>query len=166
AAARRAVSDELVPAWPAGMPRPAPSRLPRTSREGAAAVYLPACINRIFGSDGTSVPEALVAVSARAGAPLWIPDDVAGTCCATPWQSKGYRAGAEWMAAHTLGALRRWSGGGELPVVIDATSCAQGLLEAGADVEVIDSVRWARERLLPNLRVGRRVRRAVVHPTC
>ena len=29
---------------------------------------------------------------ARAGLPLWIPDDVAGHCCATPWSSKGYRA--------------------------------------------------------------------------
>ena len=71
----------------------------RRAREGAAAVYLPACINRIFGRArgaarrGPSLAEALVAVSARAGLPVWIPPDVAGHCCATPWSSKGYAGG-------------------------------------------------------------------------
>jgi D-lactate dehydrogenase len=91
---------------------------------------------------------------------------VAGTCCATPWQSKGFREGFEHMSGRTVGALRRWSGDGALPVVIDATSCTQGLLEAGAEgLEVLDAVQWA-ARLLPSLTVRRRVPRAVVHPTC
>ena len=50
--------------------------------------------------------EALVAVSARAGLALWIPPDVAGHCCATPWSSKGYRSGQDLMAAKTAAALR------------------------------------------------------------
>ena len=95
-AARRALSSDLVPEWPHNMPPPAEATLPSTSREGAAAVYLPACVNRIFGrargaNGSRSLPEALVAVSARAGLELWIPADVAGHCCATPWTSKGYR---------------------------------------------------------------------------
>ena len=49
-ALRNVISSELVPDWPAEMPRPAPARLPITTRDGAAAVYLPACINRIFGN--------------------------------------------------------------------------------------------------------------------
>ena len=49
ALARRAVSAELVPEWEPPMPPPAPSGLPPSTREGAAAVYLPACVNRIFG---------------------------------------------------------------------------------------------------------------------
>ena len=35
--------------WPPNMPDAAPAKLPATNRSGAAAVYLPACINRIFG---------------------------------------------------------------------------------------------------------------------
>ncbi len=46
---RALLSDELVPSWPPNMPLPGPARPPRTSRDGAAAVYLPACVNRIFG---------------------------------------------------------------------------------------------------------------------
>jgi D-lactate dehydrogenase len=182
-AARRAVSRELVPEWPANMPPPAPSRLPATSREGAAAVYVPACINRMFGrprgsGDGPTLPEALVAVSARAGLPVWIPDDVAGSCCATPWTSKGYADGAAWMARHTVAALWRWSDEGALPVVIDASSCALGLaseLEPHLDeqgkerhgrLEIVDSVAWAHDRLLPRLTLGRRLRSIAVHPPC
>jgi D-lactate dehydrogenase len=169
-AVRRRVSTDVVPTWPPNMPRAAPPRLPATQRAGAAAVYLPACINRIFGNPrslagGPTLPEALVEVSARAGLPLWIPDDVSGHCCATPWSSKGYVRGQELMSARTAAALARWTAGGELPVVIDATSCAHGLHGEG-QVEILDSIEWAHDRLLPRLKVSRRVGRVALHPTC
>jgi D-lactate dehydrogenase len=170
---RSRVSADLVPAWPEdGMPPPAPASLPSTAREGAAAVYMPACINRIFGNPrGTSarptLPEALVEVSKRAGLPLWIPDDAAGNCCAVPWSSKGYTRGKEFMAAQMRESLERWTDGGRLPFVIDASSCAHGLIQdVGAEVEVLDSIAWAHDRLLPQLEVRRRVGALAVHPTC
>jgi D-lactate dehydrogenase len=182
-ALRRAAGDELVPEWAEALPRAAPSRLPATRREGAAAVYLPACINRIFGPsrrDGGSrwLPEALVEVSARAGLPLWIPADAPGHCCATPWSSKGFRDGHSLMAHRLAESLWRWTEGGALPVVIDASSCAHGVLadvpealepeprERMAGVQVIDAVTWGLERLLPRLEVSRRTATATVHPTC
>src|SRR5207248_7727340 len=114
-----------------------------------------ACINRIFGNArGTparpTLPEALVELSRRAGLPLWIPDDVAGHCCATPWTSKGYTGGREYMTSKVRESLGRWTGNGELPLVIDASSCAHGLIQdVGAEVEVLDSIAWAHDRLLP-----------------
>ena len=106
--------------------------LPATRREGAAAVYFTACVNRIFGhapghERATSIAEALVAVSLRAGLPLWIPEDVGGHCCATIWHSKGYERGNALMANRTLESLWRWSDGGQLPIVCDASSCSLGL---------------------------------------
>ncbi|MEK6278333.1 MAG: FAD-binding and (Fe-S)-binding domain-containing protein [Actinomycetota bacterium] len=181
-ALRAAVSDELVPAWPPNMPPPAKAKLPATSREGAAAVYLPACINRIFGPAGgsgaRSLPEALVAVSERAGAPLWIPEDAPGHCCATPWNSKGYQQGNDLMANKTVEALWRWSGEGELPVVTDANSCTLGLREDArpflseenaerhGDLEILDAIAWAHDRLLPELPIQRRLGSVAIHPTC
>jgi D-lactate dehydrogenase len=167
---RAAVSHELVPAWPAGMPRPARA-LPPTARAGAAAVYLPACVNRIFGhargaERDLGLPAALAAVSERAGLPVWIPPDVAGHCCGTPWSSKGYRAGHAYMANRTVAALRRWTDDGRLPVVIDASSCAHALVEDADGIEVLDSIAWAHDRLLPELTVLRRLRSAAVHPSC
>ena len=58
-AARTALGDEFVPEWGEAMPPPASPRLPSTGRDGAAAVYFPACINRIFGPPGLA--EAMVA---------------------------------------------------------------------------------------------------------
>ncbi len=183
AALRRRVSSDLVPAWPANMPAPSPGRLPATERAGAAAVYLPACINRIFGNPRDTparptLPEALVEVSRRAGTPVWIPENVGGHCCATPWSSKGYGRGSDFMARRTADALWRWTGEGRLPVVIDATSCAHGLLQDVASsldderrarydrMEVLDSIAWAHDHLMARLTVARRVGTVAVHPTC
>jgi D-lactate dehydrogenase len=182
-AARSLLSDELVPSWPSNMPLPAPAYPPATSREGATAVYLPACVNRIFGrprgdGSGLGLQEAMVELSARAGQPVWIPEDAPGHCCGVPWLSKGYREGADLMGNRTVAALWSWSGEGELPVVIDASSCTLGLTEevvprlSGENaerhgkLEILDSVAWAHQRLLPNLEVPRRLGSVAVHPTC
>ena len=181
-AARSFISRDLVPEWGEKMP-PAAAELPATSSHGAAAVYLPACINRMFGRSKAdrgelSLPEALVAVSARAGRPVWIPDDVAGTCCSVPFSSKGFRDAHSFKANQTVERLWRWSGGGTLPVVVDASSCTHGLTDPGpgvlteenearhAEVELIDSVAWAERFLLPELQVNHKVGSVTVHPTC
>ena len=154
------------------LPGAAPE-LPFTVREGAAAVYLPSCVNRIVGSSpGTparpSVPYALVAISQRAGLPLWIPDDVVGSCCGLPWSSKGYERGHDHMAASTAASLRRWVADSELPVVIDATSCAHELIEdGGADgVQILDSIAWVHDHLLDRLEISHKLGGVAVHPPC
>ncbi len=155
------------------VPRPAPARLPRTRRAGAAAVYLPACTNRIFGNPRRSeaspgLPEALVTISSRAGKPVWIPDDVSGQCCGMPWSSKGYERGHRLIAERIADALRRWSDDGRLPVVIDSSSCALALKrEIAVDgVEILDSIEWVHDHLLPDLAVERKLPRVAVHPNC
>ncbi|MFD5394089.1 FAD-binding and (Fe-S)-binding domain-containing protein [Streptomyces sp. NPDC127097] len=181
-AARKAVPPGLVPEWLPHMPGAAPRTRPASRRVGAAAVYYPACVNRIFGPPagfpGLSLPEAVVAVSRRAGRPVWIPPDVAGTCCATIWHSKGYRRGTEVMANRIVEAAWGWTAGGRLPVVVDASSCTLGLahevvpyLTPGnralhEELTVVDSVVWAAEELLPRLETVREVSSAVLHPTC
>ncbi|MDI3404112.1 FAD-binding and (Fe-S)-binding domain-containing protein [Streptomyces cavernicola] len=178
--ARRAVHPDLVPEWLPEIPGPAARRLPTTSRVGAAAVYYPACVNRIFGGpeEELSLAQSVVAVSARAGKPVWIPDDVTGTCCATIWHSKGYEAGNRVMANRIVEAAWGWTAGGRLPLVVDASSCTLGIAhevvpylsddnrELHAELTVVDSLVWAAEELLPHLTVLRTVGSAVVHTTC
>ncbi len=181
-ALRRVVSHDLMPAWARAMPAAAVP-LPATVRDGAAAVYFSACVNRIFGAAPRrpahpSLPEALVAVSARAGQPLWIPPDVAGHCCATVWHSKGYEDANTHAANRTVESLWRWTDGGTLPVVCDASSCSFGLVSEivpyltaenrarHARLTLFDSIGWVHDRLLPQLTVHRRVGSAVLHPSC
>ncbi|GHI83880.1 FAD-binding and (Fe-S)-binding domain-containing protein [Streptomyces xanthophaeus] len=181
-AARKAVRPDLVPRWLPQMPGAAARRLPATERVGAAAVYYPACVNRIFGGPrdrpGPSLPEAVVAVSQRAGLPVWIPHDVTGTCCATIWHSKGYDAGNRLMANRIVEAAWGWTAGGRLPLVVDASSCTLGIAHEvvpyltednralHAELRIVDSVVWAAQDLLPHLEIRRTVASAVLHPTC
>jgi len=178
-----------------GLPPPASGTLPTTQRQGATAVYVPSCTNRIFGpntgADGPetghidtfearrhSVVEALVEVSARAGLPVWIPDEVAGSCCGLPWSSKGFGDAHRHKANEMVERLWAWSGEGALPVVIDAASCTESIGKQGegvlseenaerlAQLEILDSVAWAHDRLLPKLEVAGKIGSATVHPTC
>ncbi|MER6104978.1 FAD-binding and (Fe-S)-binding domain-containing protein [Streptomyces sp. NPDC001832] len=180
--ARKAVRPDLVPEWLPEIPGAAARKLPRTSRVGASAVYYPACVNRIFGGPeghrGPSLPQAVVAVSARAGKPVWIPDDVAGTCCSTIWHSKGYDAGNAVMANRIVEAAWGWTAGGRLPLVVDASSCTLGIAhevvpyltddnrELHRELTIVDSLVWAADELLPELTVLRKTGSAVLHPTC
>lgn len=178
----------------AGLPPAASGKLPATHREAASAVYIPSCTNRIFGRPAVDGPEsgvgvhisahrrslavALVEVSARAGLPVWIPADVAGSCCGLPWGSKGFGEAHRHKANEMVERLWRWSGEGELPVVIDAASCTHAVAEPGegvlgeenaarlGELQILDSVAWAHDRLLPRLEVARKVGSATVHPTC
>jgi D-lactate dehydrogenase len=95
-----------------------------------------------------------------------------------PWSSKGFGEAHRHKANEMVGRLWEWSGEGALPVVIDAASCTQGVTEPGegvlsersaerlAALEILDSVAWAHDRLLPQLEVGAKVGSATVHPTC
>jgi D-lactate dehydrogenase len=157
------------------LPGAASSQLPATIHTGAAAVYVPSCTNRIFAG---SPIEAMVEVSARAGLPVWIPDEVAGSCCGLPWSSKGFGQAHRHKANELVERLWAWSGQGALPIVIDAASCTNSVLEPGDGVleevnverlvrlEILDSVSWAYDRLLPWLEVSEKVATATVHPTC
>jgi D-lactate dehydrogenase len=110
--------------------------------------------------------------------PVWIPDDVAGSCCGLPWSSKGFGEAHRHKANEMVERLWGWSGEGALPIVVDAASCTQGIADPGDGVlseenagrlsklEIVDSVAWAHDRLLPKLEVGDKVVSATVHPTC
>jgi D-lactate dehydrogenase len=159
----------------ASLPGAASAKLPATLHTGAAAVYVPSCTNRIFAG---SPIESLVEVSARAGLPVWIPEDVVGSCCGLPWSSKGHGEAHRLKANEMIERLWGWSNEGALPIVIDAASCTNGVTEPGegvlgeenaehlATLEILDSVSWAHDRLLPWLEVSEKVGSVTVHPTC
>ena len=170
-----------------------PVRLPETEREGAAAVYVPSCTNRIFGRN-------LSMGLKREAWPVFSPSQALAGALAEVSREPGCRSGSRPMspaaAAACRGALKasatrtgtrrtrwssasgRWSGEGGLPVVIDAASCTGAVAEPGegvlgeenaerlAAMTILDSVAWAHDRLLPQLEIARQVGSATVHPTC
>lgn len=181
--ARNVVSPDLLPTVPGALPQAA-SKLPATTREGATALYFPACINRIFGkpagarSDSVELPQAVVELGRRSGRPVWIPGDVTGDCCGTPWSSKGYKEGFEHQAQKIVRDLWHWSDHGELPIIVDAASCTHGLLDnvphvlSPADLKlwkqlkIVDVVEWLRDEVVEFLPIYENAGKIAVHPTC
>lgn len=163
-AVRQVIDPDLMYTAREGLPPAATWDPPRTTRKNAAAVYFPACINRMFGDDHGSIAHTLVNLSARAGQPLWIPE-VDGLCCGTPFSSKGFKDAKEYMADKLREAILEWTDGGRLPVVCDAASCTHGIVENIPDVNLLDAVEWAHS-LLPHLTVSHKLDNLVIHPTC
>ncbi|MDK8700073.1 FAD-binding and (Fe-S)-binding domain-containing protein [Corynebacterium pseudodiphtheriticum] len=181
--ARTVINPDLVPAVPGALPKAA-SRLPATERSGANAVYFPACVNRIFGRpagsdpDTVDLPRAMVELARRSGQSLWIPDDVTGFCCGTPWSSKGYQDGFSHQAHAIVRKFHEWSDGGKLPIIIDASSCTHGLLSgvpAALDAEtkqlydelhIIDIVEWLHKDVIDYLPIHHDMGTIAVHPAC
>jgi D-lactate dehydrogenase len=164
------------------MPRPARAVPSLTRRDGAAAVYFPACLSRVFGllpgeRSETSLMDALVAISARAGKPVWIPPDVAGTCCGVPFSSKGYADAHEEAVSRAIDRFWAWSDEGRLPIVVDTSPCTYGFLHARPflkeecharfdKLRILDGITWVHDELLPRLTVRSRAGRVALHPVC
>jgi D-lactate dehydrogenase len=171
-----------MPVWTADMPRPVRGGIPRTNRASAQAVYFPACISRTMGHlpgeiSEQSLMQATVAVSARAGVPVWIPEDVAGKCCGTPYSSKGFEESHHAMVNRTIESFWQWSSEGELPIMIDTSPCTYGLVHAREyltpenqqrfdRLKIVDSLDFVHDQLLPNLKVIHPERSVALHPVC
>jgi D-lactate dehydrogenase len=178
----RAVAGGEFPLWSAEMPRAAARSIPRTDAADAQAVYFPSCLSRTLGAlpgeaAEMSLMEAVVAVAGRAGVPVFLPDDVEGTCCGVPFSSKGYAAAHAVAVNLAVERLFRWSDGGRLPVFVDTSPCAYGVLhsrealtEANRQrfdaLTIRDGVEFVHDVLLPKLRVERKEGSAVLHPVC
>lgn len=166
---RRVLDADVLPQYDRGLDRGG-KRREVLQDQAAEAVLFSACVGTMFGdAGGLGADGALRALSERAGVRLRTPDDLPSLCCGTPWRSKGHRAGYERMAGLVRASLDEATDGGRLPVVVDASSCAEGLVGVLADVSdvtVLDAVTFAREHLLPRLTVTRPAPAVVVHPTC
>jgi D-lactate dehydrogenase len=169
-AARALAGAEQVPAWSTDLPRGGRSRrrgLPAVTPE---AVYLPACVNTMFGTEDGGVQDAFEQLCATADIALLVPRDIDSLCCGTPWSSKGMATGYAAMKARTVSAVRSATRDGALPLVCDASSCTEGLIKMLQDeapqVTVIDAVQFTAEKVLPQLSHRPRLRSLTVHPTC
>ena len=156
--------------------------IPRTDPAGAQAVYFPSCISRVMGRipgepEDSSLMEVMVELARRAGVPVFIPGDVAGTCCGTPFSSKGLSRAHGIAINAAVERCWRWSGEGKLPVVIDTSPCTYGFKTARAylteenqerfdKLTFLDAIEFVHDELLPKLAVKTKSRSVALHPVC
>lgn len=162
--ARRVAGTELVPAFGDDLPGPGPRRLVRNDAT-PDLIFFPACVGALFApaGPGLGAARAFARMCDRAGLQIATPEGIAGLCCSTPWESKGLTGGAQTMTEKVRKALSGTDPG--LPVVCDAASCTQGLSELTGR-QVLDTVTFTAQTILPRLGALPKLGRVVVHPTC
>ncbi len=172
--ALRRLSGGVLPKWSPALPRPvrfvAP---PRRAAAGAARiVYFPSCAARNMGAQrGDDATEPLPATASRlferAGFEVVFPARMDGLCCGQPFESKGLMAAADAKSAELETALSDASEGGRLPIVFDTSPCAYRMRRFLAGrLDVVDSIAFVRERVLPAVAIERTPGPVAVHPVC
>jgi D-lactate dehydrogenase len=156
--------------------------VPATQHAGAQAVYLPSCISRVMGrlpgeATDASLMEVTVELGRRAGIPVFIPSDVTGTCCGTPFSSKGFSRAHAIAINAAIERCWRWSEEGNLPIVIDTSPCTYGFRTARGylteenqqrfdRIRFLDAIEFVHDKLLPELPVKTKSRSVALHPVC
>jgi D-lactate dehydrogenase len=171
-AARAVVGKDVVPLWSEELPGGGPRRArPRPSGD-ADAVYVPACVNTMFGPvTGPGVQVSFEQLCAQAGLTLLVPDEIESLCCGTPWTSKGILKGKAIMKERVLRVLAVATENWRLPIVCDASSCTEGLIryieeDAQIKATIIDAVQFVADRVLPVLGAYQKLDSVTLHQTC
>jgi D-lactate dehydrogenase len=179
--AMKRVLGENFSEWMTDTPYAA-GAVPKTRRERATAVYFPACISRVMGRlpgepEERSLMEVMVDVAGRAGMPLYIPKDVAGTCCGTPFSSKGLTRAHAITVNAAVEKFWRWSEQGRLPIVVDTSPCTYGFKNSRPSLtpenqsrfdklKFVDAIEFVHDDLLPRLQVKSKSHSVALHPVC
>jgi len=156
--------------------------VPRTQRAGAHAIYFPSCISRVMGRlpgepKDWSVMEVTVELARRAGVLMFIPGDVAGMCCGTPFSSKGFSRAHVIAINVAVERCWRWTEEGKLPIVIDTSPCTYGFRTARGYLSeenqqrydrmiFLDAIEFVHDELLPKLHIKTKSRSVALHPVC
>lgn len=170
---RAIAGTDVVPLLTKEMPGGGPIRKPEV-KANPDAIFLPACVGSMFGSQhgcGTGVAGAVRQLAELAGMTLSTPDGVKELCCGTPWKSKGLPSGYETMSTKLVDYVVKATDNGRLPLVSDNVSCSEGMEIAlknkgVTNIHVYDAVEWVAEHVAPKLPEVKKAGTAVVHPTC
>ena len=149
--------------------RPGPGAPKSRSAAGTGehVVYFPACPTRMFGANETpydllSTPDAMVALLARAGFDVVVPEGLDGQCCGQPFLSKGFPEDA----ARVGNRLAEKLAPRDARVLTDASTCAKHLKEHHGEITVADSAEFLVAEVLPRLTLTRPIPAVAVHQNC
>lgn len=173
--------NDSLPHWNKYLPKPA--AIPNTSKKNADFVYFPCCMSRIFGKpdvsgeDANSIMDTLLWLSRKAGAEVKIPEEIKNHCCGMAFSSKGFEEEFQRVFSKTIEMLYENSNKGELPVIVDSSSCCYTLKNPGnienPDIEAkwrsltfLDSIEFTYFYLLDKVKIRKKVDKVILHNTC
>jgi D-lactate dehydrogenase len=147
---------------------------------GSAIVYFPACITRMMGSYAghkKNAIEAFLSVCNKAKIDVHVLQGIAGACCSQVFSSKGFGDAHRYTANKIVDQMWQSSRQGNLPIVIDVSSCAYTLhhIRPALEMEmqqkfdaltIMDSVEFLHDMVMPFIKVEPLPRSIVLHPVC
>ena len=165
----RRVIPGPIPMWTPDLPKGGKVRQPHIE-SNPEVVFFPSCMSELFGdSDGESSSDSFVALCESSGVKFLIPEGISGLCCGTPWKSKGLHAGLTVMKDQLAKALPPAALSGQIPILVDSSSCTQGLRESLTQfpqARVLGVTEYVATELLSRLPKVKKVSAIVLHPTC
>jgi D-lactate dehydrogenase len=153
---------------------------PVISNDATTIVYFPSCISRILGTyqgKEKNILQTFMSVCNKTGIAVKVLDNVSGSCCSQIFSSKGFSAAAAFTANAIAVNLWQSSGGGQLPIVIDVSSCAYTLhhirpllsdenKQKFDKLTILDSVDFLHGMILPVAVVKNKKGNILLHPVC
>jgi D-lactate dehydrogenase len=168
----RKLSGGLVPKVGRFLPTNAAFTLPANAQVGERVVYFPTCAARSMGPasddpEKESLPTVMTRVLQRAGFGVVIPEGLDNLCCGQAFESKGLQATADAKSAELEAALFKASEHGKLPIIMDASACTWRMKTYLAErLQVLDSVEFLHDAVLPRLSPDRQAQPVLVHVNC
>ncbi len=170
--------NKSFPQWNANLGRLA--HIPANNIKKAHAIYFPCCITRVMGkpqSNGNSLPATFIEITRRAGLSLAVPKEIKHHCCGMAFSSKGYREAYVRLVNNLIESAYEWTDNGELPLVLDSSSCALTLINCERDLtqdnkskfkkkKILDSIDFVHDYLLDRLKLNPINEKIAIHPTC
>ena len=168
----------MIPVWPESLTSTA--RLPKIKSGKSEVVYFPACISRMMGASATqklSLPQTFIKLADKARIKVHPFESINGLCCGQAFSSKGFQNAAAYTMNKTIATLFEISNHGQLPIVIDVTSCTYTFLTSSQfltdenqeklkKMQILDSIEYALQYLIPKLNIVNKKNNVVIHPVC
>lgn len=166
------------PLWTKSLSKPV--SIKGNEAQDADVVYFPTCITRMMGADkenNTPISEVIQRVCSKAGLKLFIAENNNGLCCGQLFSSKGFIPAYTHTVNNTVELLWQRTKQGSIPVLMDVTSCTYSLQHAEPylteenkkrfkAIQIIDSIDFAADYLLPKLKAKHQKSKVVFHPVC
>lgn len=151
-----------------------------SSLKGTSVVYFPSCITRMMGTyqnKQKNLMETFYSICKKSEINLVVLNDIQNACCGQIFSSKGFSNAFEYTANDILEKMWQSSNEGQLPIVIDVSSC-QYTLKSILPVlthenkakfhklKILDSIDFIHEYVMPYQRAVNRKNEIVLHPVC
>jgi len=140
-------------------------------------IFFPTCIGRVMGTPGEDLSATFIRLSEKAGYKILIPNQHDALCCGQAFGSKGYPEASAYKANQAISKLYEISKHGEVPVVLDVSSCTYTLRHCRAVLDdenrarydklvFLDSTEYLERYILPHGGPIKKAERVVLHPVC